>query len=57
MFGLGWMELVVIFVLVFFAFRHLIDRRYPNFYRAFNFIFFATAFLMLAFSVFTRWVK
>ena len=57
MFGLGWVEVVIVLVLAFFAFRHLIDRRYPKFYRAFNFIFFATAFLMVAFSLFTRFVK
>jgi len=57
MFGLGWIEVVIVLVLSFFAFRHLIDRRFPNFYRAINFVFFATAFLMLAFALFTRFVK
>ena len=57
MFGLGFIELVVIFILVYFGFRHIILRRFPKFYRAVNFIFYTTAFFMLAFAVYTRMMK
>jgi len=54
MFGLGWMEIVFVLILAYFAFRHLILRRFPGIYRALNFIFYATAFMILAFAVITR---
>ena len=54
MFGFSWMELVVVLILSYFAFRHFIVRRFPNLYRALNFILYATILMMLAFAVVTR---
>jgi hypothetical protein len=54
MFNLGPIEILLILTAGYLAFRHWIARRYPNFRRAFNFVFFTSAALMILFSLFSH---
>ena len=54
MFGLGFTELAIIGVLGWFAFRHIIARRFPGFYRALDVIFLSAVGLMLVFGLLAR---
>lgn len=54
MFGLGIFEITIILVLGYLAVRHIIARRYPGFYRAFNIVFLLTVALTLVFGLLTR---
>ena len=55
MFALGPIETLIVIVLVYLAFKHIIARRFPGIFRAFNFIFFTAAALMLLFGVLTHY--
>lgn len=54
MFGLGLIEIAVVLGLAYLAVRHIIARRYPGFYRALDFVFYATVALLVVFGVLTR---
>lgn len=55
MFNFGLVELLIVLGLVWFAFRGYIRRRFPNLHRGFNFVFFATAILVLVFGLVARY--
>lgn len=55
MFGLGLIEIAVVLGLAYLAVRHIIARRYPGFYRAFNFVFYATVVLLVVFGLLARY--
>jgi multisubunit Na+/H+ antiporter MnhB subunit len=54
MFGLGLPEIAIVLGLGYFAFRHLIVRRWPGIRRAVDFVFYGTVALMLAFALLAR---
>lgn len=54
MFGLGPVELAIVGVLGYLAFRHIIAKRWPNIHRAIDFVFFATVALVLLFGLLAR---
>ncbi|MDH5753148.1 MAG: hypothetical protein OEZ59_12125 [Deltaproteobacteria bacterium] len=54
MFGLGLLEAVIILVVGYYAFRHIVQKRYPNFNKAFDFIFIAAILFMLLFGWLAR---
>lgn len=54
MFGLGLIEIAVILGLGYLALRHIVARRYPGIYRAFNIVFYITVALLLVFGLLTR---
>ncbi|HKJ00543.1 MAG TPA: hypothetical protein VKB51_18885 [bacterium] len=54
MFDLGPIEIVIILVLGWLAFRHIIARRWPGIYRAFNFAFAFAVGMMLLFGLLAR---
>jgi hypothetical protein len=54
MLDLGPIEIVIILALGWAAFRHLIARRWPDYYRAFNFVFAFAVGLMLLFGLLAR---
>jgi len=54
MFGLGFVEIAIIGVLGWLAFRHIIARRYPGVYRALDIVFFTAVGLVLLFGVLAR---
>jgi len=55
MFGLGIIELAIILVLGYVAFRHWIARRFPGAVRAVRFVLITTAVLLLVFGIITRY--
>jgi hypothetical protein len=54
MLELGPIEMVIILALAWFAFRHVIARRWPDYARAFNVAFFFAVGLMLLFGLLAR---
>jgi multisubunit Na+/H+ antiporter MnhB subunit len=54
MFGLGLIEIGIVLVLAYLAFRHLIARRWPGIYRAIDFVFYTTIALALIFGLLAR---
>ena len=54
MFGLGLIEIGIVLLLGWLAFKNVITRRYPGISRAFTFVLFGTALLMLLFALLTQ---
>ena len=54
MFGLGIIEIGIVLALVYFAFKHIILRRYPGFNRGFDFVFYTAMALMVVFGVISQ---
>lgn len=54
MFGLGLIEIGIVLLLGWLAFKKVIARRYPGISRAFTFVLFGTALLMLLFALLTQ---
>lgn len=54
MFNFGMVEILIILGLGYFAFRGFLIKRYPNFHKAFQFVFFGTAALILVFGLISR---
>jgi hypothetical protein len=54
MFGLGWVEIVVVLGAAYLAFRHFLARRFPGFRRAFDAVFYTTVALLIVFGLLTR---
>lgn len=54
MFGLGLIEIGIVLLLGWLAFKKVIARRYPSISRAFTFVLFGTALLMLLFALLTQ---
>ena len=54
MLTLGLVEIMIILGLGYYAFKHFIHRRFPNFYKAFQFVYFGTAALILVFGLISK---
>ncbi len=54
MFGLGLIEIAIVFGLGYLAVKHIIARRFPGIYRALNIVFLLAIALMLVFGILTR---
>ena len=50
----GLVEIMIILGLLYYAFRRIIHRRFPNFNKAFQFVYFGTAVLILVFGLISR---
>lgn len=53
-FGLGLIEIAIVLILGYLAFKKMIVRKFPTFSRSFDFVFYATMALMILFGVISR---